>query len=105
MADDWFDGQRGGGGLSAVVLLDSAAGQGVAELVDAGALVGLGLTRDGGALMVQVTVDGRYRREYFRNEDDLGSWIAEALPAVRAAVEASSASSGRGPRERRRRGL
>ena len=58
------------------------ATQGLLELVEAGALVSLGTTSDGGALGVTVTVDGRWRREYFRQADELTAWIAEALPAV-----------------------
>jgi hypothetical protein len=79
---DWFDGNGSGASVDALKLLDSKAGEGVHALVGAGALVSLGLTSDGGALGVTVTVDGRYRREYFRSEDDLEAWVAEALPAV-----------------------
>lgn len=105
MSDDWFDKAGNGGRVDVVALLDSAAGDGLAELVACGALVSIGLTRDGGALGITVTVDGRWRREYFRDADELVSWMAEALPAVRAAVETFSASAERGSRHRRSRGL
>ena len=106
MMGDWFD-EGGGTGspLDVPALLDSAAGDGIAALVATGALVSLGLTRDGGALGVTATVDGRWRREYFRDAEDLVSWLSEAVPAARAAVEAVTASAGRGSRQRRSRGL
>jgi hypothetical protein len=104
--DDWFD-QAGGstGPLDVPALLDSAGGQAIGDLVATGALVSLGLTRDGGALGVTVTVDGRWRREYFRDADGLQLWMAEALPAVRQATEALAASAGPRSRQRRSRGL
>ena len=82
-------------------LLDGLLAQGIAELVDAGALVSLGTTSDGGALSVTVTADGRWRREYFREEDELLAWIAEAIPAVHAAK--GTEAPPRAPRGRARR--
>jgi len=105
VADDWFDAGRNGSRVDVLALLDSVGGVGVHELINTGALVSLGLTGDGGALGVTVTVDGRYRREYFRDAEELGAWVAEAVPAVRLAVQQSSASSGRGQRQRSRRTL
>lgn len=105
MANDWFDGGGAGSRVDVPALLDSDAAGGLAELVNLGALVSLGTTRDGGALGVTVTVDGRWRREYFRDSEELVMWISEALPAVRAAVEALAASSARESRPRRSRGL
>jgi len=102
---DWFDGAGTGKALDVVKLLDSHAGQGLHELVAAGALVSVGLTSDGGALGVTVTVDGRWRREYFRDEDGLIAWIAEALPAVHSARGADSPSGVAASRSRRRKGL
>jgi len=102
---DWFDEGRSGAALDVEALLDSDASEGLAALVAAGALVSLGTTRDGGALGLTVTVDGRWRREYFRESEDLVAWISEALPAVTAAVETAAASAARGGRQRRSRGL
>jgi len=102
---DWFDGNGNGAALDVVKLLDSEAGNGLYHLVGAGALVSMGLTSDGGALGVTVTVDGRWRREYFRNEEDLLAWIAEAIPAVQDARRSNSASAVAGNGSRRRRGL
>lgn len=102
---DWFDGGGSGKAVDVPALFDSQAADGLWALVQQGALVSLGTTSDGGALGLTVTVDGRWRREYFRDAEDLVAWMAEALPAVRLAVEAKPASSERGARGRRSRGL
>jgi hypothetical protein len=102
---DWFDQNGAGTPLDVVKLLDSTAGEGVHALVAAGALVSLGLTSDGGALGLTVTVDGRWRREYFRDSEAMALWIAEALPAVAAARgrDVPAAGNGRGSRRSRTR--
>jgi hypothetical protein len=101
MAGDWFDANGNGNAIDAAAIVSGVPMQGVLEMVDAGALVSLGKTSDGGALGVTVTVDGRWRREYFRTSDELELWIAEALPAIheaRGTVRPSAA-----PRQRPRR--
>lgn len=105
MAGDWFDGAGSGNAVDVAELLDGLGSQGLRELVEAGALVSLGTTSDGGALGLTVTVDGRYRREYFRRQDEMLLWIAEALPAVEAArggAKPASRVSGNGSRRRQR---
>src|SRR5678815_6038168 len=102
MSTSWFDGAGSGQPLDVPKMLDSVAGEGVFALVDAGALVSLGKTSDGGALGVTVTVDGRWRREYFRDEDELLAWMAEAVAAVHSAKGSSPPSAPRG-RSRRSR--
>lgn len=101
MAGDWFDASGNGNAIDAASIVNGVPMQGVLEMVDAGALVSLAKTSDGGALGVTVTVDGRWRREYFRTSDELGLWIAQALPAIheaRGTVRPSAA-----PRQRQRR--
>jgi hypothetical protein len=105
VASDWFDGAGSGAPLDVVKLVDGTAGEGLWTLVAAGALVSLGLTSDGGALGVTVTVDGRWRREYFRDEETLLAWIAEAIPAVQSAKGVDPPSSGQRGRGRRSRSL
>ncbi len=102
---DWFDQGGSGTPVDVVALLDSGAAALVWEMVALGALVSAGKTSDGGALGLTVTVDGRWRREYFREVDELTSWLAEALPAVRIATEGRSASAAPRQRQRRSRGL
>jgi hypothetical protein len=101
MAGDWFDGVGAGEQVDAVAMLTSHPGEGVAALVQAGALVSLSLTSDGGALGVTVTVDGRWRREYFRDEDTLLAWLAEAVPAVTAARNGTVPPASNAPRRTR----
>jgi len=101
VAGDWFDGNGNGSTVDVAALLDGHPTQGVLELVGAGALVSLGLTSDGGALGLTVTVDGRWRREYFRDADELVAWIAQALPAVHEARGTSSPTGGSRQRTRR----
>lgn len=84
MSGSWFEGAGNGGAVDVAELLDGMGAQGVRELVEAGALVSIGTTRDGGALALTVTVDGTWRRDYFRKQDEMLLWIAEAIPAVEA---------------------
>lgn len=102
--NDWFDGSGSGGKCDPILLLEAAA-EPLHRIVAAGALLSIGLTSDGGAMGVTVTVDGRWRREYFRHEEELLAWLAEAVPAVETArgVEAPTAVPPR--RTRRPRSL
>src|SRR5215203_666339 len=58
MGNAWFEGSGNGGAVDVAELLDGLGSQGIRELVEAGALVSIGTTRDGGALAITVTVDG-----------------------------------------------
>jgi hypothetical protein len=102
---DWFDEGGSGSAVDVIAMLDSGASDGLNAMVALGALVSLGITSDGGALGVTVTVDGRWRREYFRESEALTDWLKEALPAVSEACQARAASAVRGTRQRRSRGL
>lgn len=104
--DDWFDGGGSGKAADVQLLFDGhGVTEALIEIVQLGALLSLGTTSDGGAMGVTVTVDGRWRREYFRDADELQGWLAEALPAVRQARDALSASSASRKRPRGSRGL
>jgi hypothetical protein len=99
---DWFAGAGNGGTVDTARLLEHNA-EALHAIVAAGALLSLGLTSDGGALGVTVTVDGRWRREYFRHEDELLAWLAEAVPAVETARASVAASAVPAPAQRGRR--
>jgi hypothetical protein len=101
---DWFDGGGSGAPVDVPALLDSEATGVLYEMVGLGALVSMGTTSDGGTLGITVTVDGRWRRSYVRNAEDLAAFVSEALPAVRAACGARGASSAPRSRQRRPRG-
>jgi len=105
MMGDWFNENGRGARLDVPALLDSECGELLHRLVGAGALVSIGLTSDGGALGVTVTVDGRWRRDYFRSSEDLGAWCAEAYPSVVDAVASADAVRSSSVPRRRTRGL
>jgi hypothetical protein len=101
----WFDeGSGGGSPVDVAAVMDSAAPDAVWEIVQLGAMASFFTTGDGGALGFQVTLDGRHRRVYVRDSEELCTFLAEALPAVRSELDRLSASSGPAPRSRRRRG-
>lgn len=92
------------GAVDVAEVMDGLGWQGVRELVEAGALVSIALTRDGGALSLTVTVDGEWERGYFRSQDELGLWIAQALPEVAAMTGRDRPSAVPGAGSRRRKG-
>lgn len=100
---DWFAGNGKGSPVDAPALMDTA-GDALKELVRLGALVSLGLTSDGGALGVTVTLDGRWRREYFREHEQLIDWLSGAVDAVANGRPAQDAPSGARSRSRGTRG-
>jgi hypothetical protein len=113
MAGSWFDGGGSGNAVDVAALLaETKVWAGIAEMVEAGSLVSMGTTSDGGALGITVTVNGRWRREYVRSGDELLAYIAEAVPAVTdelaaegrrpARSDASDAPRGRTRRPRTR---
>lgn len=83
-------------------LLDSKLTTIAGEIIVLGAMVSLSTTSDGGALMVQVTLDKEYVREYFRDSDEAIDWLAMVEAEVRKEVEGMAASPGRGSRRRGR---
>jgi hypothetical protein len=97
-----FDKVSTGAAVEAAAVIEGLAAQGVVELVEAGALVSIGKTRDGGALGVTVTVDGEWTREYFREAEALALWIGEVLPVVQEARGTDRPSAVDGKRSRRR---
>lgn len=85
-------------------MLDSKCGDLIHECVALGAMVSLSLTSDGGALGVTVTLDGKWRREYFRNEEELLAWLEAAKDGVETALADRPLPQAAGPRTRGRRG-
>lgn len=101
---DWLDAGGTGSNVDVAAMLDSRAADLVSTAVQSGALVSIGLTSDGGALGVTVTVDGRWRREYHRDTESLVDWLAGGMPDIIAACEQRLASSAPRKRERSPRG-
>lgn len=54
------------------------------ELLEMGALVSFGTSRDRAAIKVTVTVAGEWDFEWCRTEDELVDWMKEAVAAVGA---------------------
>ena len=80
---EWFSAGGSGRSVDVAALMDSKASNLLGAIVQHGALVGLYTTRDGGALGIQVTVDGASRREYFRDADEAVAWLEVADAVIR----------------------
>jgi hypothetical protein len=100
---DWFDEGSAGSGVDLPALLDSHVVDAILDVVGAGALVSLGVSRDGGAVGVTVTSDGRWRRDWFRESEPLAVWLRGAFTSIVTPATQPS-SSARGSRSRPRRG-
>lgn len=68
------------------------------ELVELGALISVGASRDQGAVKVTITVGGEWDFEWFRSEEELLDWLREAVNVVRSLAPQPS------PESRRRKG-
>lgn len=99
----WLDGGGNGHAVDVHGMFDTQATKGLLEMVEAGALVSLGTTSDGGALAITVTVDGEWRREYMRSADEVKAYLAEAVPAVSDLLAAGRPSAEQRGRSRRRK--
>lgn len=97
----WFDDAGNGSAVEVPALLTDQVVDLVSHVVTSGALVSIGRTSDGGALGVTVTLDGKWRREYFREPEELVTWLMAAAEAVQAESERLAASSGSRRRSRR----
>lgn len=75
---DWLDEGGAASAVDVAALFDGPAAGLAWRVVAAGALVSIGRTSDGGALGVTVTMDGRWRREYFRDAEELEMWLEGA---------------------------
>lgn len=102
MAGSWLDGGGNGSAVDVHDLVGQVPVKALLDLVQLGALVSLGTTSDGGALAVTVTVDGKWRRDYFRTTDELTTWLAEAVPGVEELMGSSRPSPAPRARSRRR---
>lgn len=97
---DWLDAGGSGTPVDVGAVFDSGVPGLIAECVALGALVSLGCTSDGGALGVTVTLDGRWRREYFRDSESLTDWLLGARDFLAGTVRRPAPS---GTRKRSRR--
>lgn len=101
MGQDWFD----SGGAGAAVDVSALLGEGciglVGRLLEHGCLVAFGVSRDGGALGCTITSDGRWRREWFREESELSTFLLGAATSLDSSPrDAQSPPASRGQRAR-----
>lgn len=89
---DWFSENGNGQDLDVSVWHDTEAFARLMHLVNRGAMVTLSKTSDGGAFGVTITVDGRWRRQYFRHLEELDLWTEEAMAPVGDALDVRAAS-------------
>lgn len=101
---DWLDQGGSGSSVDVAALFDGPCADLAWRVVAAGALLSLGRTSDGGALGVTVTMDGRWRREYFRDAEELELWLTGAAEFAEEEAERLAASPSRRKRERSTRG-
>lgn len=97
---DWLDEGTSGKAVDVAAVMDSDAAPLAWRVVAAGALLSFGRTSDGGALGVTVTIDGRWRREYFRDSEELTEWLTGAAEFAEAEAEREAASPSRRKRTR-----
>lgn len=97
---DWLDEGSASKAVDVQAVMDSEAAPLAWRVVQAGALLSFGRTSDGGALGVTVTIDGRWRREYFREAEELIDWLTGAAEFAEAEDERLSASPARRKRSR-----
>lgn len=97
---DWLDAGGSGSAVDVAALMDSKAAELAWRVVQAGALLSFGRTADGGALGITVTSDGRWRRDYFRSDEELVQWLEGAAEFAEAEEQRLAASPA--PRSRTR---
>jgi hypothetical protein len=100
----WFDEGASGSPVDVSKVFTDEAIVHLLAMVQAGALISIGVTSDGGALGITVTVDGNWRREYFRDWEQLELWTSAAVAPVTAAADLARASAVQGSRRRGRKG-
>lgn len=64
-------------------LLDATTMEHLIALVELGALVSIGTSRDGGALSIHVKAGDIKNREWFRSDDELHEWLSDGVEACR----------------------
>lgn len=85
----------------ALVLEPGVVGMLVAVL-ELGALVSFGVSRDGGSMSCTVTFNGAWDREWFREPQPLFDWLTAAAAAIEEEPAAPAGSSTNGAPRRRR---
>src|SRR6516164_7308089 len=82
MAGGLFGESSNGAVIDPGALLDSEVPQHIGRLLSLGVLVSIGRSRDGGAISLTSTNDGKYEGEYFRHTDEAIDWLKRAYTLV-----------------------
>ena len=82
MAGGLFGGSSNGAVVDVRAFMDSALPERIADIIELGALVSIGRSRDGGAVSLTITHDGAYEREYFRSSEDALDWLKVGLEVL-----------------------
>lgn len=82
MSDAFFAGATGASIADVHAIFDSDLPVLVAELVSMGILVSIGSTRDRGAISIGITMDGKRRREYFRDSPAATDFLRSAVESL-----------------------
>lgn len=91
---DWFEDGARGARLSVPELFTAGVCDALWRVVAAGGLVSIGLTSDGGACSLTVTDDGRWKREYFRDSDELEVFVLAAATFLESDGRFASSENG-----------
>jgi hypothetical protein len=86
MHEDFFSDGNRNAAIDVPAFFDSRVTNGISQLVALGFLISVGTTRDGGAISIGITDDGRRRREYFRTSEDASDWLRMAVDALSGVV-------------------
>jgi hypothetical protein len=100
---EWIDEGGSGSPVDVAGFMDSRIPELFGRIVAAGALLSVGSTSDGGAIGITVTLDGRWRRQWFRESDEAVDWLEAGASWLEAQRPPSAAPSAHRERIRRSR--
>jgi hypothetical protein len=83
MSDGFFGESSSRSAVDVGAFLDSDIPRLIADIVSLGCLVSIGVTRDGGAVSIAVTDDGKRARSYFTDSSDGVDWLKRGLDTLR----------------------
>lgn len=100
----WTDRSKSSSGdrINPAVMLEPGCVGVLCSLLDTGALVSFGMSRDGGSMSCTVTFNGAWDREWFRDPQPLHDWLAAAFVAIQDEPPAAGTASANGTPRRGR---
>lgn len=96
-------GENGAGAvIDLVAFFDSDVMSEVWVVLELGAMVSIGTSRDGGAVMISVVDNGEWEKEYFRHVGEAVSWLQRVSQALRDRGHVARSDGGPVPQKARR---